>query len=388
MPLDPPEEAAALQLLASAQASAALELGRLEGRLSTIDPGMAQIFAALSLRDALHAVLSQEGHRFTEVRFAAWFAGLATLSDEPLQFAASPRGLIEAVLSDFCNAAWEPMALAAQQMATALLAPRDPGDAAARSEAHAALTEAAEIIAASTSAPSPLPFPGLAAVHEAAGNSVRFALRERAPDLLELDNLQLLVERDRPPSPRWPLELSCAPLLHACTHLPATLPLVGLIRLDATTSRDVQSRCRQADALALALRRLNARYEAARAITAEAAALSDKQRATSRAPHLYALLRSLGPLRSAQIERLLSASRLGVRLMLRTLDEARVIEAQTISGAKLYTARPFIAAENPVHTQDARPASFSAAALAEYDASMTEIDALLARYPSSEPQDD
>ncbi|MFW1123223.1 hypothetical protein ACEV8Z_24640, partial [Vibrio parahaemolyticus] len=59
----------------------------------------------------------------------------------------------------------------------------------------------------------------------------------------------------------------------------------------------------------------------ARALAEDAMRLGTDRRSTSRVPALYALLAGFGAMRSAQVERLLGVSRLGLRKMLSTLEE-------------------------------------------------------------------
>lgn len=375
------DELAALENLARTQAQAALMLGRLSGRLGNLSVHAAHGFAARIIRDALISALTQEGHRFTETRFAAWYAGLTTLSDEPLRFAPPARGLAEAVLSELACSHWEPLANTALQIQAALLAPPEPADAEARTAARAALDEATAIV--SSVAADALPFPGLATIHQAISQSVRFALAERTPELFKLDNLQLVLERERPPSPRWPLELAFGSYLHASDFLPAALPMIGAIRLDAAGNADVPHRTIQAEALGHALASISKALDASAAIDADTANLLAKLRASSRAPQLYVLLRAFGPLRTAQIEAMLGVTRLGVRSMLRVLLDANILDAQTIAGSKLYSARTLPACAMPQQQIVSAPIVFSQSALAEYDASMADIDALLARHPSN-----
>ncbi|MCX7283317.1 MAG: hypothetical protein NTX28_04595, partial [Novosphingobium sp.] len=77
---------------------ALLALGRLDGALAMAQPATLRLFALRLLRDMLVTALRQEGHAFTDLRFHAWFAGAATLSDEPSHAARPPKALCEAIL--------------------------------------------------------------------------------------------------------------------------------------------------------------------------------------------------------------------------------------------------------------------------------------------------
>jgi hypothetical protein len=85
-----PPSLADLEALGTAQAHAALALGKLDAALAWCPPDIHPIFASRLIRETLISALRQEGHPFTDARFHAWFAGLIPLSDEPLQFALAP----------------------------------------------------------------------------------------------------------------------------------------------------------------------------------------------------------------------------------------------------------------------------------------------------------
>ena len=103
-----------------------------------------------------------------------------------------------------------------------------------------------------------------------------------------------------------------------------------------------------------------------------------KLRSTSRVPELAALLLAVGPLSSHQIERVFSASRLGVRDMLGKLTAAKVLSRERVNGTFLHS----IALDAPyptVNQTQAAKSPFSREALDEFDAAMAAADAVLAR---------
>ena len=93
---------------------------------------------------------------------------------------------------------------------------------------------------------------------------------------------------------------------------------------------------------------------------------------------LAELLAGFGALRSAQLETLLGVSRMGLRAIIGTLDKTGRLERTTLAGVHLYTINLEARAAGVALEPDAN-ASFSSAALAEFDAAMADIDALLAR---------
>ncbi|MBK8375837.1 MAG: hypothetical protein IPL18_13665 [Sphingomonadales bacterium] len=376
-PPDPPN-AEELEALCTQQARASLALGRLDGLLKHCPPDIAHVFAAKLVRDTLTAALTQESHSFTEPRFAIWFAGLAPLSDEALQFARSARAVSGQLLAELALSRWEPLAETAIGFQAAFLAFHDANDAQAREAIQDSLAEARTIIASLPTAP--LPFTGLEILRHGIAKSSHFALPERAHDAVQLDNLLLLVERTRPPSPRWPLEIAFGSYLRDSGLLSAALPIAGLIRQAIVNDSATQTRIAEAEALESCLHRLRNTYDQACAIVAEIQTYFDEARATSRAPQLYALLRAFGPLRSAQIEKLLGATRIGVRTMLASLAKVGVLNPEIICGVKLYSVRQKTDLRSPSIATEAETMAFSKDAIDAYDSSMADIDQLLARY--------
>ena len=98
---------------ALAAPDALLALGRLDGALAMARSATLRLFALSLLRDTLITALRQEGHRFTDDRFHAWFAGVATLSDEPARTARPPRALCEAMLTELAHSSWNDLSEAA-----------------------------------------------------------------------------------------------------------------------------------------------------------------------------------------------------------------------------------------------------------------------------------
>lgn len=80
---------------------AALALGRLDGALRYMPASAGRILAARRLRQTLLDALHQEGHAFSDQRFAAWFAGLLPLvdpADRPTADLRPPRAMVAALL--------------------------------------------------------------------------------------------------------------------------------------------------------------------------------------------------------------------------------------------------------------------------------------------------
>lgn len=382
------------------EAEALLALGRLDGALGAARPATLRLFVAQLLRNLLVAVLRQEGHAFTDRRFHAWFAGVATLSDLPPRLARPPRLLCEAVLTELTHSSWEVLAELAARFHAALLAPGDHFGSAAEAETahqdvHANIVAAHDLIVGLPTSSHPLH--AVAGLHRAAGAHVLFAPPERAPEAMAVGSIRLMVERPALPPPRWALEMLWGEHWHTTRLLPYALPFPGLIRLDALRT-DKPSHPWEPDEaptiLATALRDvaqdLWCNVTEADQLTRRLKECQPGKRRSSRAPVLLELLAGFGPLRSAQLEALLGATRIGVRTMLDALDKIGVLERATLAGVHLYTVN--LEARVAVDANDLDVSSnFSSAALGEYEAAMADINTLLARSGASfdvEEEDD
>ncbi|MFV0643694.1 MAG: hypothetical protein ACK5NN_04235 [Sphingomonadaceae bacterium] len=334
---------------------------------------------------------------FTDQRFHAWFAGIATLSDQPPRGARPPRVLCEAILTELAHSSWALLAELAIRFQTALLAPSDHLDddlsaGTAHQDIYAIIAAARCLI--EELPPSPHPLNAVTRLCREAGKHILFAPPERVPVPIAPGGIRLTVERAPLPSPRWALEMLWGEHWRAARLLPHALPFPGLIRLDAlhidTPHSDVEPDER-AEILASSLRdTAQALFDSlneANQLVSRLTDLQPGQRRSSRAPALLALLTGFGPLRSSQLELLLGASRLGVRSMLAALGRIGVLERRTLAGVHLYTAnldsRPLIE-----HGQPAASSPFSSAALDEYNAAMGDIEALLARHNVGRDEDE
>lgn len=364
--------------LGAAEAEAALALGRLDGALTHARPAAKRIFAGLVLGATLTSALRQEGHAFTYPRFEAWFAGLVPLTDTASRPARTPRILAEAVLAELAHSSWAPLAELARSLQPALLAPRDFAEEGAHADTHDAIAAARTLIADLGTETTPLPFASLSRLHAAIPDSTRFAPAERAPETITIGAIQMTVERAPPPSPRWAIELVYGEHLRATGLLAAALPCPGLVRLDALADADdpLEARIIRAQALRALALDLAAKLTRAQDGAAQIAADLAGQRRSARTPALAALLAGFGAMRSAQIEAVLGATRLGVRGMLATLRDRGLVTRTAVSGVWLYS----LARRNPQPAYAPEPAerlAFSREALEEFGAATAEIDRLL-----------
>jgi hypothetical protein len=296
--------------------------------------------------------------------------------------------LCEAVLTELTHSSWEVLAELAARFQSALLAPGDhigsdlAGET-ARQDAHAIIAAAHDLIVGL--APTPHPLSAVACLHRAAGEHVLFAPPERAPEAIAMGSIRLSVERAGTPSPRWALEMLWGERWHAAGLMEHALPFPGLLRLDALRT-DTPSHPWEPDevptivatALCDVAQGLCGNLAAADQLTRRLKECQPGKRRSSRAPALLELLAGFGPLRSAQLEALLGATRIGVRTMLDALDRIGMLERTTLAGVHLYAVN--LEARMAEDANDlAISSTFSSAALGEYEAAMADIDALLAR---------
>lgn len=358
---------------------AALALGELSGALRHCDTMTVEIFIGKILRHSLMSALRQEGHSFTDPRFHAWFAGLATLSDDSSHHARPPRAICNAILAELAASSWPPLALQADRLRSALLAPVDLQNDAANAQAYEIVEEARALLHTDDRQDAPL-FAALKEFHDRIGQNPEFAPVERSESRLALQDRIVSVPRLTPASPIWAADIVAGRFL----NLRPPIPLPGLVRPSALTEPDaLASRVTRAQAFHDAVAAMNERLRDAAGLAAIIAEASRKWRGTSRAPQVFAAITGFGPLRSSQLETMLEASRLGIRGMIASLDEAGLVGRLTISGSHLYDVRlPETSSTNDLKEA---PSAFSETALSEYEESLRALDRLLGDAPNNAP---
>lgn len=369
---------------------ACLKLGRLDGSVVMCLPPVRRLLALRSLRNLLMSALTGEGHEFTEHRFHAWFAGLSTLSDEPALGKRDPRAICETMLTELGHSSWQDLAEIALRFKSALLAPSDLGGSedhpgSDHSDIHTIIDGARSLVGQLP--PSPDPLADLSHLHRALGESVLFAPVQGHHQTLVLGQLNVTVERHPGPSPCWALDMVWGERWQKAGILTLALPFPGLIRLEAVTllashdpSDSLDGRGRIAMALRDAAQHLQQDIVAAGVACDRIEALRTGRRASSKGPALLELLHGFGPLRSSQIENLLSVTRLGARSILCGLLESGFVARTKVCGVWLFGPTLPTRQLDPVSHDANGGFAFSAAAIGEYDASMADIDRLLARF--------
>lgn len=390
LPADEPRPELALFELAL------FELGRLDGALAYADPSTVALFAARVLRTLLIRALRQERLAFTNERFDAWFAGLVPLTDVQVSSDAvlpdrPPRLIVEALLGECAHASWAPLAEQAQRLRRAFLAPREDQPA-ARDEIECLLQDSRARVEALVGALAEMgdtrPLMGLERLHQDLAASPTFAPAEASRERILLGRgaagergptaRGLTIERAASPAPFWAIEVFLGGYLHATGCLRVPLPCPGLVRSEAIGRAAAPGVI--AEALGATMRGWNETLAQAAGDVRRIATLVPDHRRSSRAPALCRLLAGTGALRSAQIEPLLDVTRLGLRTILGPLLAHGTITRQRVAGVWLYALAPApVSVSAKGRDERAGGTGFSVEAVAAYEASLADIDALLAR---------
>ncbi|AIT81778.1 hypothetical protein [Novosphingobium pentaromativorans] len=379
----------------------ALYLGRVQASLSQASDGTLRVLAGRLIRECLVTALRQEGHSFTDERFFDWFAGLSTLSDVSAHKLRAPRSLCQAILTEFQHNPWRQLAEASQKLADAFLAPVDLNANEGHEDAHALIAEARALIAEIAEIAVPdtdLPFGPLAALFTAARQSPRFSRQERGIELIRGPRSSIAVETSEHAHSRWALDILAGTYLSPLRGLPLAAPLPGLLTFkeatsdpfddDLTFSHHPSLLDRDAfAALRDALWSLDRRLIEARADAELIREGLQGRRSNGRAGDVAYYLAGFGKLRGAQIERIIGASRLGVRTIMATLSQSGVVRGETSrNAATMYRFAP-LEADQAGLVPDKREFAFSPEAIDDFESSMGAIDDLLRRI-SPEALDD
>ncbi|MDP3673832.1 MAG: hypothetical protein Q8R44_01865 [Novosphingobium sp.] len=385
------DEDASPEALMLARSRSSLAWGRLQGLVAHLDPGVASLFAASTIRAQLIEALRQAGHADAASHFELWFCELKSASAPTPHVFAPARAIVDAILAELSLAHWEPVALTARQLREAVRtehaiagppAPLSPGE----------VIELAGELAASAGVDDDTDWPLAAAdrLHAHAAASPVFAPAEPERRLLDLPAGPVAFEQPRARVPLWAIDLAAGKALARCTAGMVPLPCPGAVRAEALApwlwprERGILV----ADALARCSERLAQLVASARTSSRAMTRVLADLRSTSRAPALYTLLAGFGPLRPNQIERALKLSKNGARELVKTLNSAGLASAERHRNQVLIRAAS--PDGNPAPGNLARPDSpaLSADSLAEFDSAMADIDRLLARSGNVEDQNE
>ncbi|API61506.1 hypothetical protein BSL82_18900 (plasmid) [Tardibacter chloracetimidivorans] len=366
--------------LALAQGECALALGRLDGLLASLTDTEKRLFCVGLLRAVLLSALAQAGFADAEHRFNAWFAGLDRGPQETPLTACSAYAVVRALLGELSHHPWEPLADAAQTIALAARfgadRPMQAEDALAEEAIGRAITLAKR---AGADDEPPLPFAGLARLHALLRADPLFAPLERAVRSFSFGGREVAVEQAAPRTPLWAVDAALGRLLSASGTWVHALPCAG-----AVTTEALQPQLWPGERALLAARGLHVSVTRLCELVVQArrrAALMREQlghlRSSARAPQVWILLAGFAPLGLDQMAAAFGISRRGTYAIGNALVAARMARRETVKGKVL------LVAEEP--RRDWQPASLDQAtalpraALAEFDAAMTDIDQLLAR---------
>ncbi|SLJ99950.1 hypothetical protein SAMN06295987_103203 [Novosphingobium mathurense] len=376
----------------------ALYLGRIQAAVSQANDGAMCVLAGRLIRESLVTALRQEGHSFTDERFFDWFAGLSTLSDVSAHKLRPPRALCQAILTEFRHNPWSHLAEASERMARAFLAPVDLERNEGHEDTNALLAEARLVVDAIEPCDTDLPFTPVSALFSAARKSLRFARQERGIELIKGPRSAVAVEVNEQTHSRWALDILSGNYLAPKHGLPISAPLPGLLTFATehndpfdddmpSIARPSGSNRESLIALRDALWSLDRRLlDAIR----DAHCIADKlqnRRSNGRAGDVAFYLAGFGILRGVQIERVIGASRLGVRTIMSTLVQAGLVEGETSRNAATMFRFAPREVNHPHAAQDPEDFAFSSQAIDEFQSSMDAIDELLRRTSRSQSED-
>lgn len=325
----------------SAALDAAYRLGRLGGELTCISPDERRIFGALLVARMIRTALEVEGHYFTQPRYEAWFAGIATLNDEETYTLRSARSIALAVIGALTRSPYSPVREAAEAMSM-IFAGVDNGEPALE-EASRQIEEAKALAeAAITDGSGPVAvLESIVTLAMTAADTELFATQGRGEHQFDLGFRVVTLERDRARSPRWALDLAMASLVPRLGAGAPALPCPGMF----------DQKLLQPDALAaeVHLKALNAllrSIEVAMACIRDAGTIrkvaeraSALTRSSSRLSAVVELVAIHGSLRSSQLERLLGMTDLGLRKTVEIGRKAELLAVSRLAGVRLVSLR-------------------------------------------------
>ena len=374
--LDRPDTATTAELR-SARDAAFTALGRLDGAIAGLAPEARGIFAARLVTECVVDALRVERHAFTDNRFAAWRAGVVTLSDEATNRQRSPVRIANAVIGELVAHEWQPLAEAAEAFRTIARPLRrgpgsndepDPVD-----DLWQACELANEATASASRSDLALGYADLARRHAV------FAPRESQLRTFGDGVFRRAYEPTPSVPPTWALGLYAGAILKADGLLRHAIPLPGTIVAHALRPDvdEAERHLAHYEAVERAARRLAVIAEEARLADADIRERCSSLRSSSRTPALARHLAGLGALRSDQIERVLGVSRVGVHGMIVNLRQLSLVATTTVSGIKLHSLRTNTTGEHVRSAQATPWAGLSKAALDEFDDAMLALEKLM-----------
>ncbi|WP_103727530.1 hypothetical protein [Novosphingobium sp. HII-3] len=361
----------------NAEGACAWALGRLDGLIASLSAIEAALFGAALLRETLLHALLQAGFEDAQLRFDHWFCGLER---EPQQTAISPcpaPAIVRALLSDLRHHPWAPLADAATTVAAAARFTVDRFSAEDDRFARNALVHASDHVdQVCPSTITSLPFESLLQLVDQLGADPLFASAEKGLRTLPLGERQVTIEQAAAASPLWAVEATMGKVLQAGGSWCTALPCPGAMTAEALQPHlwPGERRMVLAHNLKRTATRLADLLATAKAQAARMHSAIGHLRSNARAPHAWNVLAGFAPLGVEQMVSAFGVSRRGTYAIADALVGAGLARRHKVKGMVLLVAiEPH---EQPSPRDDALSPSL-APALAEFDAAMAAVDALL-----------
>lgn len=357
-------------------AACAYALGQLDGALRTLDAALEPLLAATVAGRALSAALADAGYAEPDSALSRWLpTGTAPLAGPHTVL--GPPALAHVVLHQLEQAAWPALADCARVLRRAVPHLTAPNTATAGE-----LTEAWAVLAQAQTALCHDPADDVAATLDrfaeqvrAAGDTPVFARGQADPATFATPWGPRSYYRSPPRPHSWALNLIAGDVLHHVGLLSRAMPLEGSVRIGAlrVDLPPGERRTILLQGLTAAARAALRMVETCGRRHAHHSAALAHLRSTSRAPAILAVLAGIGPLTRLQIAQGFAISRQGVDGIVDVLAAAGLVERDrgvvTLASWNSAEAPPARAPEPLV----------ALSSLAEVDAALAALDALLAK---------
>lgn len=313
-----------------ALAALGFETGRFLGAWRGADRGARELFGLALAQRMVVAALQAEGYAFTPERVAHWLAGAVRLDAEAPPLARPPRLVLDLVLGELAISRCEELAVGARLLTALAMPIADEGDHGVIEDCHAGLQAALAIALRARFSAGPgvvgLAF-RIAAARDMARKSEVLATREAGSGAVSIRGRVHMVSRAVERAPNWTLDLAAGPLLAEAIAGMPPLPCPGLFDramlrapLDEDAPAELAEIRRSEDEEHVLWSRVGRVFgDLGRllddAIGAYERALDAASRVSSKSRLSLAvgLLGICPELRSAQLERALGVSRIGMR---------------------------------------------------------------------------
>jgi len=322
--------------------AAALSMGVILGSWKACHPGVRDLFALGLVRKCVSNSLQAEGYSFTVEQFSYWLAGAAVLDPGRPPLARPARLVCELVLNALARSRCEEVARASERFRLMSMPIAEHGEHGDIGQCREALDAAREIALRSRFAGGQGPSgvgERVAAAAKLARAARALATRLAEDRPFELGGRRSLVREEPERAAYWALDLEIEGFFADALPGMPPLPCPGLfdrawlrtdIDVDAHSDMAMASR-RLGSSLGELAALMDRAVESQRACDQAAAAVSSK----SRLPQLVGVLSIMERLRSAQIEAVLSATRIGVRSIVESGFDLKVFRHRKGRGLNM-----------------------------------------------------